>query len=729
MKIFSYSKNELKRLLKSKVTWLAMLLCLLAPFIGFFFPVFTKTANSDTSLYLGNPVLACGVISLCVFFILALYNTSREKRNGVERTTQSIVFAVPFQVSKLIALLALGIIVISGILLSQFFVWSVFLEQYFSFSLFIIFYASVIPIATWIGALLGLSFYQIFRNTTASLLLFLVLVIFGFSSLANENPFLSWINPLVPAVSDSYSNAFMLRTVLFTRYVYLLIAFGLWFLSLLCIRRYQKNIGKSFLLNFKKIYLPILCAFCFLTAGFSMYTQPFFDRSTVDYSYYLQGLDSIIPEKVVIESLKSTVTPNLKAGTLTGNAIYKINNSEKKEADMSFILNTGYKIKNLVLNDTPIPYKNLHDDTIGENSIVFSIPAEEAITLKIEYEGFPKMMNIRRAQFGDNEIGTEFLQLQSSSFNPIIATEEQNSYPVDATMILPSDYTALSAANPNAFSSANEDGTVSWNFKENSPYVIFFAGKFELKKIEFEDEVIDFYFKPNNQVDSKKIIEMTKKSLEYNTKHYGPRPMEIGNENTTLQLLETSIFQFGGYAMPGFSCVDESCFSSKNLNDSLTGATAEEVLLHELTHQWWGGLGKQCEPTDAAEGWTDEGLTVYTTYRMVKELKGEAYAKQHYMDVWQKEVNNMYRSFYYTNPNYLETMPSFLSDKIKVDQKRIKEYCEMPLKIFKAEQLVGSEEKMDQILYDLMQDQELQVLTYEDFLTACNLQSEELTLD
>ena len=55
----------------------------------------------------------------------------------------------------------------------------------------------------------------------------------------------------------------------------------------------------------------------------------------------------------------------------------------------------------------------------------------------------------------------------------------------------------------------------------------------------------------------------------------------------------------------------------------------------------------------------------------------------------------------------------------------------MPLKILKAEQLVGGEEAMDQILHDLFNreiDYTYPYLTYQDFLDACGLTEEELDL-
>ena len=62
----------------------------------------------------------------------------------------------------------------------------------------------------------------------------------------------------------------------------------------------------------------------------------------------------------------------------------------------------------------------------------------------------------------------------------------------------------------------------------------------------------------------------------------------------------------------------------------------------------------------------------------------------------------------------------------------VRQYCEMPLKILKAEQLVGGEDAFDQILNRLFNrelDPMYPYLTYQDFLNACGLAEEDLNLD
>lgn len=79
-------------------------------------------------------------------------------------------------------------------------------------------------------------------------------------------------------------------------------------------------------------------------------------------------------------------------------------------------------------------------------------------------------------------------------------------------------------------------------------------------------------------------------------------------------------------------------------------------MIHELVHQWWG-LGNMFDTAEEDSPWSAEGLTVYTTYRIVKALYGEEYAREHYIDQWQQAVDDYYLNFYVRNPAYLQMLP------------------------------------------------------------------------
>ena len=65
--------------------------------------------------------------------------------------------------------------------------------------------------------------------------------------------------------------------------------------------------------------------------------------------------------------------------------------------------------------------------------------------------------------------------------------------------------------------------------------------------------------------------------------------------------------------------MDEQDFTAQNLHNSEKGGIPGEVMIHELVHQWWG-LGAMFDVSQPDSAWSAEGLTVYTTYRIIKEL-------------------------------------------------------------------------------------------------------------
>ena len=210
----------------------------------------------------------------------------------------------------------------------------------------------------------------------------------------------------------------------------------------------------------------------------------------------------------------------------------------------------------------------------------------------------------------------------------------------------------------------------------------------------------------------------------YCTEHYGPLSFEAGG---TLKLIQSRVAG-GGYASDGASLLDEADFTAVNLSDDGKGAVPGEVMIHELVHQWWG-LGNMFDV--AAGPWSAEGLTVYTTYRIVKDLYDEDYAQKNYVESWRQAVDDYNLNFYVRNPEYLAALPEEQRLEITGSLAFVRQYCEMPLKILKAEELVGGEEAMDRILHDLFNrelDPMYPYLTYQDFLSACGLTEEDLDL-
>ena len=276
----------------------------------------------------------------------------------------------------------------------------------------------------------------------------------------------------------------------------------------------------------------------------------------------------------------------------------------------------------------------------------------------------------------------------------------------------------------------HDDGTATWRYEDTGSGGILYAGDYIKEEISVAGISVEFYYGRKHQeiMEAAQAANAVRAVIEYCTEHYGS--LSFAESNGTLKLVQSRVIG-GGYATGGASTLDELDFTAKNLNNGEKGTIPGEVMIHELVHQWWG-LGNMFYSEDPADPWSSEGLTTYTTYRIVKELYGASYAQEHYVDQWQSVVDDYYLNFYVRYPNYLKTLPEEEQLVITNSLSSVRQYNEMPLKILKAEELVGGEAAMDQILFQLFNrdiDPAAPYLSFEDFLTACGLEEEDLNLD
>ena len=302
-------------------------------------------------------------------------------------------------------------------------------------------------------------------------------------------------------------------------------------------------------------------------------------------------------------------------------------------------------------------------------------------------------------------------------------------YPTTIEITLPASMIAIPFSSSEAeVISENTDGTRTWRYEANSAGGILYAGDYICEQIEAGGVGMGVYGRRKHEGRRGEAVagDAVKAVVDYSDEHYGKLSYGTGD---TLKLIQSRVAG-GGYAVGGASLLDEADFTIANLRDTNKGAVPGETFIHELVHQWWG-LGNMFDTVDSTSPWSAEGLTVSTTDRIDKELYSEDYAQEHYVDQWQQAVDDYYLNFYVRHPEYLEMLPENEQLAISNSLSQVRQYNEMPLKILKAEQLVGGEEAMDQILHGLFNrelDPMYPYLTYEEFLSACALTEEDLSL-
>ena len=746
MKTLKLFPLELGRLLQSRLTWLIVLLTVLSPAAGL---VLYRPATSTTmlSLYLANPAMAGGVAGGVLFGVLTVYELDRVSRSRADVLMDAAVSPLTMALTRLLALLAAAV----GTLALTMLVWlpvsAGLIGSVFSGVDYALAYGLLMGLALPLSILAAGAAYQFTRRADLSLVLFASFAALSLTVWADDWQ-LCWLNPCVWALSDDFSNFRVFRSVAWMRLTWLAALAGVWTVSYLCVRQYGKGLFGSLARGVRRAYRPVIALALLACSGTAYAAQPFIDHSNPDLTV-MSFYEIPYAEGVTFLSRSAQVFPDTAAGTVTGRASYRFENTSGQEQSISFGVNPGYTISNVRAGGADVPFTVSGYQEYNEARLEVTIPAEEQVELTMEYSGFPQE-SLPTMQ-GGKELSDDYLCLENSALSPRVMNvlPGENGYPAAIEITLPASMTAVPFGSSEAeVVSENDDSTRTWRYEDNGAGGILYAGDYVREDIEAGGMTIQFYYGRKHQavMEAAGAVDAVKAVVDYCTEHYGKLSFGSGE---TLKLIQSRVAG-GGYATDGASLLDEADFTPSggtapagarrrhephsppnHLGAPAKGGGAGEVMIHELVHQWWG-LGNMFDTSDSTSPWSAEGLTVYTTYRIVKELYGEAYAQEHYVDQWQQAVDDYYLDFYVRCPEYLEGLPESVRLNISNSLSGMRQYCEMPLKILKAEQLVGGEEAMDQILNSLFNrelDPMYPYLTYQEFLDACGLTEEDLSLD
>ncbi|MBQ7944523.1 MAG: hypothetical protein IJ326_10745 [Lachnospiraceae bacterium] len=726
MKLISLYRVELRRLLLSKGVWLVAVLSLCAPLLGYsLYP--SIWMESMTGDYIGNPVLAGTTVGAVFWAVLAMKESNRVYRNNTSVLTDAIASPLSLSTARVIAMMTISMLVTcvcSVIYLPYTMVKMEYLFQAdFYFANFLVF---MLP-TWWISILLAESFYQLSSRMEIAVILYILLVCLSLMGVTSSGYFEKWINPMVIAFSDGFVTWWPLRMGLYTRVTWLCIAIGAWCISLLAIRKYQKGLLLSVGIGLKKVSV-LVGAIVFVVLGVLLWVkQPFIDHGPDE--WILE--DEMVWSSGTISEAHYTIETHPRTGTITAKAEYEVKRPYDGEAEL--LLNPGYDIKSITYDGEEIAFWTSDEHVDGHRATYFEVPGGSkngGKLLTVEYSGFPTLAKVMAWFSVQDVVDEEYILLGGETLFPM--TEYYSIGKSFLEITIPDDLTPYLDHVPMTEYLDNQDGTRTWS-SECSVYVRdFSAAKYEMATFMAGDTEVKFSYSEvyHDAVEEIGAVQAVKDVLEYCTAHYGKYDWIDKN---SLILLQKGAIVTGGYAHKGVSTWFESVLSPSTLADAEKGASATDVFIHEMVHQWWGDLGLQCEDDGL---WSCEGLTVYTTYRIAKERYGELYAKQYYVDQWQAAVDAQNRNFYNRHPEYFELLPETYQARIRMTNEGTNKYMRMPLVILKAQELVGGEDAMDEILREMYACRShygfnygYEAFSYDDFLKFCGLTKEELNLD
>ena len=104
MKTLRLFPLELGRLLRSRLTWLVMLLTVLGPVAGLY--LYQPAESTMNSLYLANPAIAGGIAGGILFGLLAIFELDQACRSRADVLMDAAVSPQTAALTRLLALLA-----------------------------------------------------------------------------------------------------------------------------------------------------------------------------------------------------------------------------------------------------------------------------------------------------------------------------------------------------------------------------------------------------------------------------------------------------------------------------------------------------------------------------------------------------------------------------------------------------------------------------------------------
>ncbi len=725
MSFFSFFLVELKRIFRTKSAWLALVLTACAPLGGYSWYVPVPTLTKASAL-IANPAMTGALLGAVFFALLTLYELDRVHRSETVTLTDTIVSPLTLNGARVLALMAPALVAVLLAMTVYLPYTMLEMKNIFVPELYIASFLVLMLPSLFFGILAAAALYHVTYRVDLSFVLFVVFALLSMSQWFSDDFILRWVNPLIPIYSDDFSNVRILRMATYNRLFWLTVLSGCYLLSLLCIRRYGRGILSSLCLNARKICLSLLAALMVCSGCFAYVYQPYIDHSPMDYVQ----TEGIYSDNMFWKSTKVDLILNTKKGTLQGRAVYEIENDNTEPQECRFRVNPGYEISSVTVNGEAIPFTDLNNDTNNNKEVSIMLPAEPELRLAVEYGGFPQEWSMNRMDVWGDEVGDRYVNLGGTALAPRLSMRTKaEDIPIIGTITLPSNLTLIPTGNTAKLVSDNADGTKTWLAVDKGTQINLFAGDYVMEVIEAGGMHIEFYYSKKHEeamrrADAKQVMAEV---VEYCTAHYGPLPY---GQDLPLKIIQTSAYLMGGGAYGNFSVMGESFFSDVHLNNpnSLEGATSSEVLAHEIIHQWWGLSASVLDE----KPWSSEGLTVYTTYRMMKEKFGEAYVQKYYLDQWKAGLDALNRSFYRRHPEYMDILPEKYTARIRAQEESAQMYQIMPLNILKAAELMGGEDKLDNVLAQLYENGGTEMppyITYNDFLNACGLTKEAISVE
>ena len=721
MNLFKLTRIELKRLAVSRLAWLLALAVLLTPLPGLNSLFFCSTISSNTMLIL-SPAKLSALLAGILFAVFSIYELDRMSRYRMESIIESGVDVLTMNAAKITAILVFAfLILIAGIVF--YLPYTIYrLKEIFDLPLYLASYGLITLPAVIFSVLISSGIYLILCRMDAGFLIFGGLVFYSMNS--ESNYLLPWLQTNISGYSDYFGNSFPVRLLVWNRLFWFCVSLSVLLAGLLSSRRYEKGVFASLRFNWVRGILPTGLLVFVLAAYFFYIYEPYFDNTPYPEIQEIVDKESntvlsvIIAEKpdpneqIRLLDTRANIDLYPEKARLNSRVIFSLENLSAVEQIVRFELQPGYEISSIRAND-----KQLNWIIPEEGWVEVRLPADKKINLEVFYEG--KIQNNRlfqRYYSGTTVISPEYVNLMGKSLLPVLNVDTSANL-ISGQISAPASLVVLSTGVTQQVSENPEKQRNIWEFTCTWDRLQIIAADFAVEHIQAGGVDIEFYYarQQAEKMQEMKAAELIKHSVDYFTETIGP----LDYVDVPLKIVENIISMQGGNAIGNISNVGESIFNENLFRiDNSEGANNIEVLVHEIAHQWWGiSTYFKLEPP-----WSAEGLTVYSTYKFLQHEFGTVYADKTDVERWQDDYEEMKRSFYYRNPEYLDVIPLTYQYFVVSDFNATVLYNQMPLEILQAEEILG-EEQFQSVLKKIFRRYKNE-LTLENFLDECRLTRE-----
>lgn len=732
----SFLTYEIKRILKSGITRIIILLTSAFPLLGVLLSPYINEELSNMIFGIGSatllsqtillPAKTGAVLSTLGFIVLTVFEFDKMFRFRVNFLIEPITSSIRIILTKMTGLFCAGLLSTVGsmIIMLPYYIYKMgglSNIRYFLLSYILIIYGAIV-----LATLMTAGFYLIFRSVNITCIIMFLAVLFSFFAGVMDYQYM-WVQTGATGFSENFGSGYIILGMFWNRLFGLSVALSIFLFGMLSDRCYEKGFFKSLIMNSKKF---ILIPICFLLSIFGVYfvyqNEPIF-----------KGLSFVDLTSILISGKKETPVNDKVVGTSNiflefqvekdknyaeGVYFQELKNSTDKPQKIYFELSEGYNINEIKLNNEDMNFTQVSPEKLNSaklrNVFEISIPKVTKASLSIKYSGTPKVISVNK----DFSVGihNDYVSLGYAGIAPSVCIKQKNNL-IEGSIKINSEFTVITQGVKNSKIS-EQDGFTAWSFScDKLNDLTLTAGRYGIFERNVKGTKVEFFYPLEAGKEFESRGNDTLDIFSFFSETIGP----LGRDS--LKVVVTSgVYGGGGMQRGNISYISEDTLMKKNNRDSSQASSSDTfaLLTHEIAHQWWGGginvsnanSGSQIDKSH--DEWSNEAMADFSTYLFLNDKFGKAYAEELLLKKWKEGAEELNRNFYRRNPEYMNKLSGFSKYNVSLLLRGNKIYALGPLEVYNVYNQIGEDRFINSMktIYKKYYDKKDKKLSFSKFL-------------